>query len=181
MNPLTDLQEAHEIEQFYYHEARLLDSRQLQSWLELLAPGILYTMPTRNYVAVDSSLRNTEAIQNIEQEKSAGIEPPLRYDDLLTLTFRANRATSPQAYAENPLTRTVRLVSNIEPYQTANKTYKVFNNVSLSLSRHQSDNHTIYFSREDEIKKIDGELKLFKREIVLNWNTVTAPSLALIL
>ena len=36
-----------EIEQFLYHEARLLDQRRFHEWIELLADDIHYWMPVR--------------------------------------------------------------------------------------------------------------------------------------
>ena len=35
------------IEQFYYHEAELLDDRRFDQWFELLAEDIRYFMPLR--------------------------------------------------------------------------------------------------------------------------------------
>ena len=39
-----DLQ--HEVEQFLYHEAALLDERRFRDWLDLLADDIAYTLDT---------------------------------------------------------------------------------------------------------------------------------------
>lgn len=181
MKALNDLEKHHAIEQFYYREARLLDERKYQSWMELLAPGIQYTMPNRANTGTDATLKNKEEILNVAQELSKGLEPPIRDDDFMTLTFRANRPTSAMAVADNPLVRSVRLVSNIEPYKLGGKKYQVFNNVSMSYSRHSADNHQIYFNRHDVLQEIKGEIKLLKREIILNWNMVTAPTVAMIL
>ena len=189
MKPLTDLNTHYAIEQFYYREARLLDERKFQSWMDILAPGIEYTMPNRSNTGTDKTLQNTEAMLDVKYELSQGIEAPLRQDDFMTLTFRANRPTSAMAIAENPLTRTVRLVSNIEPYKIdsvvnngkKHKRFKVYNNVSMSFSRHGQDNHIFYFSRHDELEKIGGEFKLAKREIILDWNVITAPTVGMLL
>ena len=136
MKALNNLKKKHAIEQFYYRESRLLDERKYQSWMELLAPGIRYTMPNRTNSGSDVTLKNKEDILNVAQELNSGIEPPLRDDDFMSLTFRANRPTSAMAIADNPLMRTVRLVSNIEPYILSSKQYQVFNNVTMSYSRH---------------------------------------------
>ena len=37
----------HEVEQFLYHEARLLDERKFDDWLALLTDDIHYWMPIR--------------------------------------------------------------------------------------------------------------------------------------
>lgn len=181
MKPITNLNTLHAIEQFYYREARILDERKFQTWMELLAPGIEYTMPNRSNTGTNADLKNTEEMLNVAQELSHGLEAPLRQDDFMTLTFRANRPTSQMAIADNPLTRTIRLVSNIEPYKIDGKRFKVFNNVSMSWSRHSKDNHIFYFTRHDELVKIDGEFKLAKREIILDWNVIMAPTVAMIL
>ncbi len=185
MKPLNDVNTHYAIEQFYYKEARLLDERKFQSWMDILAPGIEYTMPNRANTGIDSSLQNTEAMLDVAHELSQGVEAPLRQDDFMTLTFRANRPTSALAIADNPLTRTVRLVSNVEPYKIDSvnkyKRFKVYNNVSMSFSRHGHDNHIFYFSRHDELEKIDGEFKLAKREIILDWNVITAPTVGMLL
>lgn len=181
LTPVSKPQLIQRIHQFYYHEARLLDERQYQRWLDLLAPGIRYTMPNRANTQSDKTLKNTDAMLNIEQELSQDLEAPLRDDDFLSLSFRANRPSSPLAVADNPLLRTVRLVSNIEVYKQNNKSFKVYNKVSMSYSRHAQDNHIFFFSREDELKKISGEFKLSQRRIIMDWNVVTAPTVALIL
>lgn len=181
MKPVKNLETQHAIEQFYYREARILDERKYQTWIELLAKGIEYTMPNRSNTGTDAKLKNKEEILNVAQELSQGIEAPLRRDDFLTLSFRANRPTSAVAIADNPLIRTVRLVSNIEPYSTGSKQYTVYNNVSMSYSRHGRDNHIFYFTRHDELEKIKGEFKLAKREIILDWNVITAPTVGMIL
>ncbi|MGH9034150.1 MAG: aromatic-ring-hydroxylating dioxygenase subunit beta, partial [Acidimicrobiia bacterium] len=45
--PRVDVELQHEIEQFLYHEANLLDEREFQDWLELFTDDIHYWMPTR--------------------------------------------------------------------------------------------------------------------------------------
>ena len=181
MKAVTSVKQYLAIQQFYFHEARLLDSRQYQTWMDLLAPGIEYTMPNRANTGTNIRLKNKEEMLCLQTELSRGIEPPLRDDDFMTLTFRANRPTSATAIADNPLLRTVRLVSNIEAYQQSRKSFQVFNNVSLSYSRHGQDNYQFYFQRRDVLTKIKGEIRLLKREIILDWNIITAPTVALIL
>ena len=37
-----------EVEQFLYHEARLLDERRFHDWIELFTEDVHYWMPTRS-------------------------------------------------------------------------------------------------------------------------------------
>lgn len=175
-----NLKKVHEIQQFYYREARMLDERRFQSWVKLLAPGIEYSMPNRSNCGTDKSLKNREEMLDISQELSSGMESPFRDDNLMTLTFRANRTTSANAVADNPLTRTRRSVNNIEIYKEGSRQYKVYNNVIMAFSRHGMDNHQYNLQREDILKRIGGELKIQKRRIITEWNIITAPTVALI-
>lgn len=181
MKTLTDLNKINEIQQFYYAEARLLDERKFQSWIELLAPDVKYQMPNRSNCGVDASLQNSENILNTGQEFSKGLEPPLREDNLMTLTLRANRPTNPNAWADNPMLRTRRSVNNIEVYREGKGKYKVFNNTIMTYSRHGNDNHLYSFQRQDKLIRLDGELKILERIIIIDWNIITAPTMALIL
>ena len=60
MKPLKNLNKVHEIQQFYYLEARMLDERRFQSWLDLLAPGVEYSMPARSNCGANKALQNRE-------------------------------------------------------------------------------------------------------------------------
>ncbi|NRB41309.1 MAG: hypothetical protein HRU20_23025 [Pseudomonadales bacterium] len=181
MKAVNNLKTVHQIQQFYYREARMLDERQFQSWIDLLAPGIEYTMPNRSNCGVDIKLKNKEEILNIDQELSTGLQPHIRDDNLMTLTFRANRPTSGLSMTDNPLTRTRRSISNIEIYKHGHKTFKVYNNVNMSYSKYEKDNHQYNFQRQDVLQVIDGGLKILQRKIIIEWNVITAPTLAMIL
>lgn len=181
MNALNDLQVYHEIQQFYFSEARLLDERRYQSWMKLLAPDVEYLMPNRSNCSLDVDLKNMEELLNLEQELSQGLEPPLRDDNMITLSLRANRPTNPVAWADNPMPRTRRHVSNVEVYQEKKKNFQVYNNVLMTYSRHARDNHVYSFQRQDQLQRVDGDLKIARRKIVIDWNVITAPTMALIL
>ena len=182
-NPIESIQDLalyHRITQFYYREARILDNRQFQTWMKFLAPDIEYTIPSRNNVMMDVGLKNLEQILNVEQEMNAEDEVPFRADNMITLSLRANRPTNPIAWADNPLTRTCRHVSNIEVYEQGKDEWIVYSNVLMTYSRHSDNNVTFSCRRQDSLKRINGEFMLAKRKVVLDWNTVTAPTLAIL-
>ena len=181
MKTLNNLKQYHKIQQFYYYEARLLDQRQFQQWMNLLGPDIQYSMPNRANSGTDITLKNTDEILNLQQELSSGFEPPLRDDDFMSLTFRANRPSSAMAIADNPLMRTIRQVNNIEVYKLGSKKYQTYNNVSMSYSRYSMDNYHYHFMRRDVLQQIKGQIKLLKREIIVDWNVIDAPTVAMIL
>ncbi len=172
------LEDYHRITQFYFHEARLLDDRQYQQWLALLSEDIIYTMPARHTPMLDAAKRETEALLNIQQDVSQGLEPPLRDDNFFTLSIRVMRSFKLNSWTDNPPPRTTRLVSNIEAVPTADG-FEVRSNLMLALSRYGMDN-TIYTARRNDVIRPEGQgFKIAKRTVLLDWSVITAPSVGL--
>ena len=169
-----------DVEQFLFREARLLDERQFQQWQALLAEDIRYTMPSRHTPFLDPKLRETEALLNVEQELSQGVEPPHRDENYLTLSIRVMRSFKINSWTDNPPIRTTRLVSNVEVQPAEEEgCYQVYSNVMISYSRHQKDNHMFTARRRDILRIVDGDFRIAKREIIIDWNVVTGPSLGI--
>lgn len=82
-------------EQFLYHEARLLDTQQLEAWLELFTEDATYWVPL-------------ERGQTDPLETSSII-----HDDRTLLELRVKQARHPRAHARLPLARTVHQVGNV--------------------------------------------------------------------
>ncbi len=82
-------------EQFLYHEARLLDTQQLEAWLELFTEDAVYWVPL-------------ERDQQDASETSSII-----HDDRTLLGLRVQQARHPRAHARLPLARTVHQVGNV--------------------------------------------------------------------
>jgi benzoate/toluate 1,2-dioxygenase beta subunit len=82
-------------EQFLYHEARLLDTQQLEAWLELFTEDATYWVP-------------------LERNQKDPIETSsIIYDDRTLLGLRVAQARHPRAHARLPLARTVHQVGNV--------------------------------------------------------------------
>src|SRR5205823_2709324 len=83
------------VEQFLYHEARLLDTQQYEAWLELFTDDATYWVPL-------------ERDQKDPFETSSII-----HDDRTLLEVRVKQARHPRAHARLPLARTVHQVGNV--------------------------------------------------------------------
>src|SRR5882724_9707132 len=94
----------HEIEQFLYQEAALLDDGDYHGWLAILADDIQYWMPTR--------YNRTRR----ERELDASSETELAFfdDDRASLGMRVKRLDTGMAWAEDPPSRTRHLVTNVQ-------------------------------------------------------------------
>ena len=83
------------IQEFLYHEARLLDTQQLEAWLELFTDDATYWLP-------------------LEMGQKDPIETSsIVYDDRTLLELRVKQARHPRAHARLPLARTVHQVGNV--------------------------------------------------------------------
>jgi benzoate/toluate 1,2-dioxygenase beta subunit len=83
------------VEEFLYHEARLLDTGRLEEWLALFTDDATYWVPL-------------ERDQKDPYETSSII-----HDDRTLLRLRVQQAKHPRAHARLPAARTVHQVSNV--------------------------------------------------------------------
>jgi 3-phenylpropionate/cinnamic acid dioxygenase small subunit len=84
-----------DVEQFLYHEARLLDTHQFEAWLELFTDDATYWVP-------------------LERAQKDGIHTSsLIHDDRTLLALRVEQVRHPRAHARLPLARTVHQVGNV--------------------------------------------------------------------
>jgi 3-phenylpropionate/cinnamic acid dioxygenase small subunit len=83
------------VEQFLYHEARLLDTGQLEAWLELFTDDATYWLPLER------------------DQKDAFETSSIIHDDRTLLELRVKQARHPRAHARLPLARTVHQVGNV--------------------------------------------------------------------
>jgi 3-phenylpropionate/cinnamic acid dioxygenase small subunit len=90
---MTSLQ--FEIEQFLYHEARLLDEAKLDAWLALFADDGFYWIPTQP--------DQTDPFNHIS----------ILHEDRGVLALRIARLQHPRAYSSTPFPRTARMVGNV--------------------------------------------------------------------
>jgi 3-phenylpropionate/cinnamic acid dioxygenase small subunit len=93
----------HEIEQFLYAEAELLDDRRYAEWVDLFDDDAAYWSPVRRSVATaDLALEFTEPGQTAFFD-----------DDKSSLQWRVRRLATNAAWAEDPPSRTRRLIGNV--------------------------------------------------------------------
>src|SRR5687768_13002562 len=105
---LVDVELQHEIEQFLYLEAGLLDEREYAEWLELFAEDLHYWMPTRY-----NRLR-----REMDKEFSAPNETAYFDEDKESMGRRITRLETGMAWAEDPPSRTRHLFTNVRVVPT---------------------------------------------------------------
>jgi len=169
--PCDDRLIGHEVtyqfEQFLYREARLLDSERWEDWLALMTDDIHYWMP---------------AIENRRRADKLGSYAPGRgayFDDNhFDLQRRVARFMQPSAWAEDPPTRHVHVISNVEvcPTETANE-YRVHSVFVNYRSRGEADNDLLLGRREDVLRDTEVGLRIARRKIIITQSLLMSKNI----
>jgi 3-phenylpropionate/cinnamic acid dioxygenase small subunit len=146
-----------EIERFLYEEAWLLDEQRFHDWLDLLADDIHYVMPT------------TETVEGKPRAfDNSDVQLGYFNEDKHSLTMRVKQIDTGLRHVENPTSRTRRLITNVmvDPADTADE---VVARSSFLIIQIRHGAHTSQFSgtREDRLRRVEGQWKLARRTIVL--------------
>ena len=145
------------IEDFLYREAALLDDRAFDQWLELLEDDFHYVIPS---VAV-----------GIDDASQTAGDPRLYnslYDDTkTTIGRRIRRMGMPTAWAENPPSRTCRLVSNVHILSEVEDELTVRSSFVLHKARFDFDNVDFVGTRIDRLRRRPDGWGLAERVIRL--------------
>jgi len=142
---------------FYNEEAERLDAKELESWLDLLTDDVEYNMPIR--VTRDSGA-----------ERSDFSEEAFNYrEDRSTLEARVERFQSEFAWSEDPPSRTRHHVSNVRVLDQDGDELTAKTNLLLFLAQGEGrDPKHLSAEREDVLRRVDGDLKLAKRDVYLD-------------
>jgi 3-phenylpropionate/cinnamic acid dioxygenase small subunit len=171
-----------EVEQFLYREARLLDERRFQAWLDLFTADVRYWMPVRS----TRYPRRSRAIAILNparyEEEELGKESDLAIFDETkeTLCRRVARLDTGMAWAEDPPSRTRHIVSNVEvePADTEAEIH-VFSNFVVYRNRGETEQDFYVGGRRDTLRDVAGAWKIARRTIVLDQNVLLAKNMSI--
>lgn len=154
----------HKIEQFYYREARLLDSRRPREWLEkMVDKEIFYWLP----VVEDRYLKDRRPGPTPD-------DPAIYADNYDDLSHRVDRLETGLVWMEDPPSRRRYLLSNIEAYHTdEDDLFLCYVNFHLFRSRRQRDESNLVGGREDLLRRDrKGSFRLLRRKVMLDHRVV---------
>ncbi|WP_435182604.1 aromatic-ring-hydroxylating dioxygenase subunit beta [Halobellus sp. EA9] len=161
-----------EVEQFLFYEAELLDNRELHEWFDHVADDVSYRMPRR-----------------LMRENTASVFSEKGYyfnEDYGSLKARVERFDSEYAWAERPPTRTRRYVTNVrvtrDDEDLADDELFVESNLLVYISRGDSDEHTFYSARrEDVLRRRGDDFEIADREIRLDQTVLSTDNVSIFL
>lgn len=162
--PKHELRE--EVTEFLFHEAELLDNRELKEWLDLLTDDVTYEVPRRVTREVGEDVPTFS-------EKSFHLQ-----EDRASLEARIVRYDKDYAWAENPPSRTTRIVSNIR-IDPDGEDLGVKSNFLLVRLRSEEAHPTLLSGeRRDTLRRVDGTLKLDHRRVLLAQTVMPTQNLS---
>ncbi len=155
---------------FLHHEAELLDDQHYEDWLAQLAPDIEYRIPTR-------LTRERGSTESQFSEKSF-----LMLEDFGSLRTRIRRFATAFAFAEDPPTRTRRLIGNIRTGETDHKDeFAVKSNFILVRTKFDQPSQLLAGERHDLLRETDGSVFLARRTVLLEHTVLPMENLAIFL
>lgn len=159
-----------EIEQFLYHESRVLDDRKYEEWYELLADDLHYFMPTR----YNRLKRETE------KEFSGPTEAAFFDEDKKSIARRIRRLNTGMAWAEDPPSRTRHMVSNVVIRPRGNGEYEVDCYYLLYRSRLEREVEFFVGMRHDVLRRASNPtgFQVAGRTIILDQTVLLARNLS---
>ena len=173
-----------EVEQFLYREARLLDGRRFDEWLELLTDDVRYWMAGRSnrYARSSKAIAILDPDRYVEDDVGREDELAILDEDKETLAARIARLDTGMAWAEDPPSRTRHLVGNLEATPLENGEVSARTAFLVSRSHLETDHQLLSGSREDVLRnKRDGTWQVARRTILLDANVLLDKNLSVFL
>jgi phthalate 3,4-dioxygenase beta subunit len=169
--PLRHGSEAYDgIVDFLFHEAELLDERRHRDWLALLTVDVRYVVPIR--------VTTAHSLDGSTLADAAHLD-----EDRYSLVKRVERFETEHAWAEDPPSRTRRFVTNVRGWEgDADGEVVARSNLLLFRSRGDVHEHDLLSARRtDLLRRVDGELRLARREGLLDESVLRTQNLAVFL
>ncbi|WP_185973158.1 aromatic-ring-hydroxylating dioxygenase subunit beta [Aeromicrobium piscarium] len=153
-----------EIEQLYAREAHLLDERRFEDWLALFTEDFTFRVPIAQNVAFN----------DLQDEY---LEDPLAmswiHDDKPTMEKRVEQIRTGVHWAEEPLSRTVHLVSNVliePPAAESGEQPELTVKCGVLSYRHRltDQEDTMVGRRLDRLRRVEDEWRICARTLYIS-------------
>jgi p-cumate 2,3-dioxygenase subunit beta len=139
-----------EVEDLLYKEAALLDEWRLEEWMELLTEDAIYQVPPTDVPEADA--RSTLFIIA---------------DDAFRIRSRVKQLLGKSAWAENPHSRTRRIISNVRVIGGDDEHIRVAANFVVYRMRYESvDTYVGHY--EYKLVRAGNELRIRERKAILD-------------
>lgn len=158
----------HEVEQFYFTEAALLDERRFAEWLDLLAADVHYWMP----------IRRTVMLADLDQEFTKPGAMSFFDDDKAMLEARVKKLGTGYSWSEDPPSRTRHMIQNVRILEVNGDEWVVEANFHLYRTRLDSEEDSWFGRRRDRLRRIDAGFEIAERHIFLDQTVLLSRNLS---
>jgi 3-phenylpropionate/cinnamic acid dioxygenase small subunit len=164
--PFTD-ERYHEVNQWLVEEAEILDNRRYRDWLDLLTDDVVYRMPVR--------VTSAHSLEDSTLEDMAHFD-----EDHYSLVKRVERFETEHAWTEDPPSRTRHFVTNVRVYEgevdgeLVAKSYVLLFRSRLDVR----EPDLISAERTDLLRRVGGDLKLARRDVLVDESVLRTQNLA---
>ena len=166
-----------EIEEFLYDEAQLLDERDFTTWIDTLADDLRYFMPMEF---------NVKFGEHATREFTTRVAQMSRFNEgKWTLNKRVEQILTGVHWAEEPLSRVCRMVSNVQLTGLQNNAageleVDVSSRFLIYQNRCEYEQYFFVGDRFDRIRRTAEGWRLAQREIRLHQNVLLAKNLSIL-
>ena len=158
----------HEVEQWYYREAALLDAHDYEAWLDLFSDDAHYFMP----------IRRTVSRKDADREFTRPGQVAYFDDTKALLKMRVDKLLTGRSWSEDPPSRTRHLVTNIRVVSDDGNELGVASNFHLYRTRLKSEEDSWIGSRSDVLRRSGSSFLLVRREIRLEQTVILSRNLS---
>lgn len=166
-NMIADVHLQHEIEQFLYAEAALLDEHRYSEWFKLFTDDCRYWMP----------IRQTRLARQMEEEFTKPGEIGFFDDDKANLGRRVHKLESPYAWGESPRPRTKHMYNNVRVLAIDGDEITVTLSFIFYRAALEADIDWFVGRRTDILRRVGGDLMFYKRSIYLDQTVIEAKNM----
>jgi 3-phenylpropionate/cinnamic acid dioxygenase small subunit len=159
------------VQQFYNHEAEVLDDRRFREWLALFDKDATYRMP----------IRRTVPPRERKVEFTGPGELSIFDETYEDLSQRIAKLETGKAWAEEPPSRTRHCVSNVRVRRDGER-LAVRSNFIIFQGRFERDSHVYYGEKHDLLQQSSGStfgLLVAERLILLDHTTLEVPAVSI--
>lgn len=157
-----------EIENFLKREARLLDAERYDDWYALLADDLFYWLPLiENRFRRDKrELIDPDAMAMFDERKA-------------DIAVRIGRIASNLVWTEDPPTRHVYVISNVEAFETGTEgEYEVHSAFVQYRNRSEHDEATLIGRRRDLLRRTADGFEIARRLVLLPQSVLLTKNLS---
>jgi len=158
----------HEVQDFLYREAELLDERRYEEWLELFTDDARYFMPMRRNVPHDEPER---------EFTREGLDVNWFDEGKDTLARRVQQIRTGIHWAEEPPSRICHMVSNVQILHASPTEIGVKSRFLVYRNRVETETDVLVGKREDLLRRANGSFRIARRKIVLDQSVLLAKNL----